>query len=240
MTISPPASPWSFSAVWLLLTAFAVGAHNGEVALVAPMGSITVDGDFADWPQDLPRYPIVLKGGGELPRDARDLTASFRIGYAAEDNALYLAIEVEDESVVIAAEATPSGWSDWDAEDGCEIVLHAQHQDPVARVVQLVVYGDDAKVFIGGKTLPLAAGQLGLQRTAQQHRYEWRLDMDALAPERVALKVGAVLGLDLAICDKDADESFTWTSWGRYVAKDASADYRADILLLGIAAQVDA
>ena len=33
-------------------------AHNGSVAYAYPLGKITVDGDFSDWPQDAMKYKI--------------------------------------------------------------------------------------------------------------------------------------------------------------------------------------
>jgi hypothetical protein len=54
-------------------------AHNTAVAVAVPVVDITVDGDFADWPQDAPRHDIQLIEYGQAPTGRRDLTASFRL-----------------------------------------------------------------------------------------------------------------------------------------------------------------
>ena len=43
--------------VGILLT-HPVAAHNVGIALAYPVEGITIDGDFADWPDSLGRYPI--------------------------------------------------------------------------------------------------------------------------------------------------------------------------------------
>ena len=88
-------------------------AHNGAVAIAVPVEGIAVDGDLSDWPEDMSRYSIALSEHGDRPQDEEDFQGAFRIGYNAQENALYLAVEVEDESTVI--DTTDM----WDTQDGC-------------------------------------------------------------------------------------------------------------------------
>jgi hypothetical protein len=89
------------------------------VALVYPVETISVDGDLSDWPSYLPSYSITQPESGAPPKDSSDFSARLRFAYSARQNALYAAVEVEDESIVIDDTPTRS----WDSEDGIEIYL---------------------------------------------------------------------------------------------------------------------
>ena len=43
----------AFAAALILLMAGPVRAHNGGIAVAAPVANITVDGDLSDWPERL-------------------------------------------------------------------------------------------------------------------------------------------------------------------------------------------
>ena len=104
--------------LWLcLLYVPPAEAHNGAVALAVPVEGIIVDGNLSDWPEDMRRYPILLPEAGVRPKDAKDFEGSFRIGYNAEEHALYVGVEVRDESPGIDT----TGSASWDEEDGCEV-----------------------------------------------------------------------------------------------------------------------
>jgi hypothetical protein len=89
---------------WLALSAMPVHAHNGTLAVAVPISGIAVDGDLSDWPEDMERYAIALSEYGVRPRNTEDLQASFRLAYDVEQKALYLAVEVRDESIVVLDE----------------------------------------------------------------------------------------------------------------------------------------
>ncbi|MDP6496169.1 MAG: penicillin-binding protein, partial [Dehalococcoidia bacterium] len=94
-----------------------VSAHNGAVAIAVPVEGIVVDGDLSDWPAAMRRYSIELVEEGDVPTDGADYQGDFRIGFNEQENALYIAVEVQDESVV--KEGT--------ARDGCRIFLDLPH-----------------------------------------------------------------------------------------------------------------
>jgi hypothetical protein len=95
-----------------------VEAHNGSVAIAVPVEGIVVDGDFSDWPEGMTRCPILLLEYGEKLKDAEDFAGDFRIGYNERENALYVAVEVQDESTVIDTATTNP--VPWNTQDGCE------------------------------------------------------------------------------------------------------------------------
>ena len=75
-------------------------AHNGSVALGVPVEGIAIDGDLADWPQRAHWQPIEVLGLGAAVTEA-DLSGRFALGYNTTENALYCAVEVNDDSIVL-------------------------------------------------------------------------------------------------------------------------------------------
>ena len=97
--------------LFLLSLSLPAAAHNRAVAIAVPVEGITIDGDFSDWPETMVRYPIALPVYGDSPEDEEDFQSSFRIGYSESENALYLAVEMADESAVIDTPRRSSGMS---------------------------------------------------------------------------------------------------------------------------------
>lgn len=56
-------------------------AHNGAVALAAPVAGIPVDGDLTDWPEGMRRYAIALLGFGDPRLDEGDFSGSLCAWY---------------------------------------------------------------------------------------------------------------------------------------------------------------
>ncbi|MBI2505832.1 MAG: response regulator [Candidatus Latescibacteria bacterium] len=187
-------------------------AYNTQVAVATPVAGVTIDGDLSDWPADLTRYPLNFPEYGEPPRGGQDFKGWFRLGYSEAENALYLAVEVEDESAVIASPKDEG----WNTEDGCEVFL-SLGQPPIPGVVQYTLYGSTPRVY--GREVRLEDARVAVQRNAVGHRYEWRLDLEGMGRGQVRLEPGATLWLDVVANDKDADGSFSWMAWGEGVSK---------------------
>ena len=201
-----------------------VQAHNGAVALAFPVEGIVVDGDLADWPDDLPRYSISLPEYGANPLDEVDFGADLRIGYSTTTDALYFAIEVRDESIMIDTSAARR----WDSEDGSEIYLDPFHGEE-STATQFTWRG------VGGVSGNAVAPERGpgvrWRRGEGRRTYEWRLDLGDQI-DWTSLPLGLTLSADIAVSDMDADGSFSWMAWGRKIAKVGAADRRGDVILV--------
>jgi len=196
----------------LLVAAFPAQAYNTQVAVAMPLAGIAVDGDLSDWPEKLTRYPLLFPEYGELPYSPLDFQGWFRIGYNEAEQALYLAVEVEDESVVLGAPDIAG----WNTQDGCEVFL-SLGQPPLPGVIQHASYGNVLRVY--GQEGRLEDARMAARHDAASHRHEWRLDLQAVVKGQVRLEPGATLLLDVAANDKDADGSFSWMAWGKGVSK---------------------
>src|SRR5258706_5450970 len=60
-------------------------AHNGSVAYAYPLGKITVDGDFADWPPNATKYKIGANLSDIKPKDDADFSGFFQVGYRLDN-----------------------------------------------------------------------------------------------------------------------------------------------------------
>jgi len=200
-------------------------AHNGEITLALPVDGIVIDGDLSDWPEGLKEYAIGRAEYGVAPTDTADYNGSFRIGYNVEENALYVAVEVEDQSTVIS----PAGEGNWDTQDGCEIYLDLGHALG-GSAMQFAVYGDSPD--LSNAEDKIGPDAVGFKRAVGGHWYEWRFDAGKLSEGKVRLGPNTVLALDVVATDKDEDESFSWMSWGRGTAKSGAAQGRGDVILV--------
>jgi len=98
-------------------------AHNGSVAYAYPLGKITVDGDFSDWPKDAVKYRIGRNLSDAKPKDESDFSGFFQIGYRLDNKSLYIAFTVTDDDFI---EDTSQNVR-WNTQDGLEISLDARH-----------------------------------------------------------------------------------------------------------------
>ena len=78
-------------------------ANNGSFVLVYPARDIAIDGDLGDWPLDIEKHPIQVAVAGTRPDDEFDFRAAFQIAYNVAENALYVGLEVHDDSLVAGA-----------------------------------------------------------------------------------------------------------------------------------------
>ena len=211
----------------VLVWAKLVAAHNGAVAVAYPVSGITVDGDLADWREGLPRYPITQFEYGVAPQGTNDLEASFRLGWDAGRNALYLGLEVGDESVVVASKDS------WDNQDGCDVFLDLDHTAENISSHQFSQWGDHRHVFNNGvHPVDFSQVESAVARQGERLLYEWRFDLSRRGPGGVAPGEGAVVAFDLVISDKDADGSFSWVAWGAGTNKLEGAGRRGDVVLM--------
>ena len=93
----------------MLIAPYPTYGQNGAVGVALPAKGITVDGDLSDWPEGLQTYPIERIEYGDKLGGKDDLNAHFRIAYNAGERALYVAVEVRDDSLVLDGPGEPRG-----------------------------------------------------------------------------------------------------------------------------------
>ena len=94
-----------------------VVAYNDAIAIAVPVEGIQIDGDLSDWPKDLPMYRIRMNTNAYGPTDltgtrldsSADFSPHFRVGYSVQEQLVYVALEVRDDSLTDG--------------DGCEILV---------------------------------------------------------------------------------------------------------------------
>ena len=203
----------------LMILPSLAAAHNGAVALAWPIDGITIDGNLDDWPDEIRRYPIAFVEYGDPIEDPADFEGSFRIGYNTAENALYLAIEVHDES------ATKS-WN-WQETDGCNVYIDSSHAETDSTADQFITYGYNQTSRVSKQAVAWE-----WKRRDNLTCYEWRFNVDKIGGNAVRLKSGMTLGWDMALCDKDGDGSFSWVAWGRGADKRGSQEKCGDVVLM--------
>ena len=208
--------------LWSAISAPNARAHNGAVAIAAPVAGIRIDGDFSDWPGDIPEMAITHTEYGDAPTGEEDLSGWLRVAYEGAKDRLYLGVRVRDESLVIDRQ-NPQSWS---SQDGCELYLDLLHGAKRSLASQYTLYGDHVRAGAG------AGVERGWQRTAEGYQYEWVLDLGRLRHGQPPLPVPRSLGFDLSLGDRDADGSFSWVAWGAGPGKLESVDRRGDLLLV--------
>ncbi len=173
-------------------------AHNGKVAVVVPVESMVVDGDFSDWPEDMRRYPIAHPESGQQPENEDDYRGEFRVGYNRAEAALYVAVEVRDDEAIhemVQRDLIQS-------RDGCEVYLDTLHHSTNKTRLPQAIWSD---YVYGLKPREAGVGTWD----GETWRYEWRLQ---LPPHRAVS--GARLAFDIVITDWDDGALSSTASWG--------------------------
>ena len=215
----------------LLVSPRAAPAHNGAVALALPVSGIAIDGDLSDWPDDVTRYPIREAGFVDQHPDPADLEADVRIGYNRTEGALYLAIHVRDDSVVVGASAAGS------PRDACSIFLVKTHDSEAVGGNLARLMGAFGVIDMSGQSstvggfLPSAAVQSAATITAGGVTYEVCIDV-ASAPDYADLEAGTSLGFDVLLTDVDGDTAVQHVAWGPGSAKLYYHAYRTGDVIL--------
>ncbi len=204
--------------------------YPNAIAFAYPIEGITVDGDASDWPAKFKSYPLERAEVGNQPRDNNDLEARFRVGYNSAEHALYVVVEVQDDSYVLDPVA---GQTQWNAQDGCELYIDSEHRPEGSPLAQYTRYGDSLNAYgsnVGIRGVDLKVGHPKTNKNnadPQSGRcYEWRIDLpDGVQP-------GRSLGMDVALLDKDGDGSFTWLTWGSGTQKIYNSQRCGDVILI--------
>ena len=182
-------------------------AHNGAVAIAVPVEGITIDGDLSDWPEGTERYPIRHNVSGDAPEDIADFRGEFAVSYSEDENALYVAVEIEDDWLV----KSPAEDMREATQESCTIYLATRHA------------GEDVgshEFWMRGERLgPPPLVESGAVRAAVRwgenaYSYEWRIDASSLGDGQVQLRSGVALGFDVTHWDRDQKVA-SMMAWGR-------------------------
>ncbi len=177
--------------------------QNGAIGIAYPAKGIVIDGDLSDWPKDLKTYPIERIEFGDKLSSKEDLKAHFRVAYDASEHALYVAVEVKDNSILTETQ----GEVVWNSQDSCELFVDANHIGGGSPVEQFARYGSQNQIVSPLGTSEKAM-KVGVTRTDSTIVYEWRIETPgSLDPDRV-------IGFDVSVADKDKDGTFSWAAWG--------------------------
>ena len=201
-------------------------ADNGSVALGVPLQGIVIDGDLSDWPTDMRRYAMEVDENSRVASTGpEDCEAWFIVGYNAAENAVYVGVNVRDESIVVQSKPI-DGITAWSAFDGVEVYIARNgNQDAPGQFSMKGTAPDYIAPADSSQALSSFAHR------ADGHVYEFRFDMSTLA-QPVQTGPGVVVAFDVVAKDRDADGSFHWVAWGRGTGKLLDPTALGDLLLV--------
>ena len=190
-----------------------------------PVEGIVIDGDFSDWPDDA-MWNELQPRWGVSPENVQDMQARFAVAYNVEENALYVAVKVQDDSPVLEGENLP-----WYNVDGCDLYVDPEHTEEDVPVGTFLAWDTQSNTY--GNARP-EDFRVAVQHDAGVHRYEWRVDIDGHSQGKVHLQPGQVLGVGVSPRDIDADDSYTQLVWGLVKGGWVSEDL-GDVVLAPVA-----
>ena len=203
---------------WLLVDLCWAAVPSGSgLALAYPVEGIRIDGDLSDWPTELPRYSIAVPQLG-CPRNAQDCSAEFRVGYNENENALYMAIEVQDADEPEPRDGSIVLWANDLAM--VAVAIPREGLDPLmlgfrrseVRADTLTSYGVGNAVYNPQVCSNCFTAEVRVG--GGQRSYEFRLDLTEMSQGRFRLRPDQKVQLDLWIHDLDQVDHApgTWQS----------------------------
>ncbi len=226
---------WAFA--WLV-AALSLGTHAADqrIALAFPVdGSrIQIDGDLSDWPTNLTRYPVRSHFLGARPVDAEDASAEFRVGYSEDENALYVALDVQDAIGGSFAEDPFTHWTNDLAVVWVRLPAAAQ-QNP-----GLLGFSVGADLPALATAIPFGPGYMTFTKpahfdAAKQVRgdswsCEYRIDIGGLAGHRYRLNPDETLQFSISLWQTDRfpegrqSEGLGWVATGMVHQRDGRGE----------------
>ena len=217
--------------IWILSFCFLfcqhLFAHNGEVAYAYPLGKITVDGDFSDWPQGTTKYMIGTYLSDTKPKDATDFSGFFQVGYRLDNRSMYIAFTVTDDDFI---EDTTQNVR-FNTQDCLELCIDARHLRAGSGVASFMYSKklrntNNAFYDAFSRNASWDIMEVVVVRRGNMRFYEWRIMLgDEFA-------VGKSVGFDFQVFDKDNDGSFSFASWGKGGSKYMNPKGLGDVILL--------
>lgn len=222
-------------AALLAAPALAARCGEGKQATALIVDDLDIDGDLSDWPSDLERHHI----GGSAP-------ATFRVAWSPETDRIFVAIEVEDDVIILG-----NTWTQTDA-----VEVYTWGGDPTGdqpceprghwfNPIQFAAVPGPPGEYIRGCGNPCAAGPDRTDPTRFGTRAAWRKEGKTLSYEwalpvfgdfrqgSIELTAGRGIGFDVVVVDHNGG-SFNWTPWGNpATTKFASPQNVATLVLSG-------
>ncbi|MEM9529713.1 MAG: serine hydrolase [Pseudomonadota bacterium] len=206
-------------------------ADNGQIAHAGPLADIEIDGSLKDWPENLPRYPIALEDRTEVSPD-EGFSASFRAGYSAAEQAVYVALEIVDDVHSTSDDPEP----DWSQLDSVIAYVDFNHTRTGSGAALYLAVGEHRRMVTGDSpwdadvaNASWDTAKAAVKRQGSVTVYEWRfLSHQALAPHMT-------LGLDFLVADHDQPGESSPASlyaWGPGFGKSRAGGRTGDLLLL--------
>lgn len=201
-------------------------ADNGAIALAGPVSDIEIDGDFNDWPADLPWHSIDHRSSGAANRELVDQRARFRV--ACDQEALYLAVEVTSDPL---PDAVASSEQDRSPADRLRCVVYLDIDHHQSNLLPIRYDSRSANTSLVDANVRQVAVQ---RRESPQSssRYEWRLNLKSLSLATYKPSPGNVVGLGIEIGAQETAESAHMLSWGNVKASDHVERLLGDVLLI--------
>ncbi|WP_340066793.1 serine hydrolase [Ascidiimonas aurantiaca] len=208
---------------------------NGEMAYAYPITNITVDGNIADWPEELKKYSIEKRPIGKASDDPGDFQAYFKVGYNVSEKALYVMVMVTDDVYITDTRDTAG----WNTQDILNFYINENHA-PGGSGVDLYQFG---KVF--RKTNDYKASWDPSKKETNWDDVEIAYVQEGTATIyeiKVKLKNkitrNKAIGMDFVLVDKDIDDgksSNAYVTWGEKLGKSSYPGRLGDVILAGSA-----
>lgn len=187
---------------------FALG-HTGPLAVALPVSNITIDAELADWPPGLPRHRIDPEHSSK-----NDFEGVFRLGVDRKSGSLYIALEVNDDRVVLDGRVGKAS----DAQDSCEIYVDAVHGE-ARGMASGFFYRKAYGAYPGPRDAfeksqrQVDAAQVARAVTKRGVTYEWKIDLNRIGGASRP-RGGSIIGFDLVYFDRDDDQTVAYHLWG--------------------------
>lgn len=220
-----PKTSFYFICLCLLFPQFLL-AHNGKVAYARPLGNITVDGNFSDWPTHTVKYGIAHLMSDTKPKDASDFSGFFQLGYRLDNRSLYIAFTITDDDFM---EDTSENVR-WNTQDGLELSIDARHLRTGSGVASFM-YSKKLRNTNNAFYDPFAKNatwdimEVAMITKGKTRFYEWRINLGNEMAE------GKSVGIDFIVFDRDQDKSFSFSSWGKGEMKYMNPNSLGDVIL---------
>jgi hypothetical protein len=213
---------------------------------------IAIDGDLSDWPDSMTihsldklfHYDGMRQRFEDLERtdlvEPDDLSAAFAVGYSPEEQLLYVAVIVRDETLIASSTSHLTTDAVELFVDGLRGDRRVSHREgielPEIPVQQYIAIPGDGPVYglpephnpvLTGGDVKKTGTRMAFRREGDITTYEWAIQVfDRYPDEPTRLEPGKRIGFDVAVADEDMKDGevspdgatqgnrLDWIYWG--------------------------